>query len=87
MVPVLRMKKNNLKYRISEFVRDETVSRELYVNALYQHYVRKAWQPIRGQKYQVKVADAELNLAETKILMNGLRYVCYSLAVMQEIHK
>ncbi len=43
LVPVLRMKKNNMKYRISEIVCDETASRELDVKALYKHYVRKAW--------------------------------------------
>ena len=66
LVPVLRMKKNNMKYRLSEFVCDETVSRELDVKALYKHYVRKSWQPIRGQKYQAKIVDVELNLAESK---------------------
>jgi SRSO17 transposase len=64
LVPVLRMKKNNMKYRLSEFVRDETVSRELDVHELYKHCVRKAWQPIRGQKYQAKIVDVELNLSE-----------------------
>ena len=66
LVPVLRMKKNNMKYRLSEFVRDEAVSRELDVKALYKHYVRKAWQPVRGQQYQAKIVDVELNLAENK---------------------
>jgi SRSO17 transposase len=66
LVPVLRMKKNKMKYRISEFVNGETVSRELDVQALYKHYVRKAWQPIRGQKYQANIVDVELNLAEKK---------------------
>lgn len=66
LVPVLRMKKNKMKYRISEFVRGETVSQELDLQALYKHCVRKAWQPIRGQKYQAKTVDVELNLAETK---------------------
>ena len=66
LVPVLRMKKNNMKYRISEFVCDEAVSRELDVKGLYKHYVRKAWQPICRQKYQAKTVDVELNLAESK---------------------
>ena len=66
LVPVLRMKKNNIKYRISEFVRGKTVTRELDVQALYKRCVRKAWQPIRGQKYQAKMVDVELNLAESK---------------------
>ena len=66
LVPVLRMKKNNMKYRLSEFIRGQTVSRELDVKALYQHCVRKVWQPIRGQKYQAKMVDVELNLAESQ---------------------
>ena len=64
VVPVLRMKKNKMKYRFSEVARDNTVSQELDVQALYQHSVRKAWQPVRGQKYQAKLVDVELNLAE-----------------------
>ena len=64
LVPVLRMKKNKMKYRLSEVVRDNTVSQELDVQALYKHAVRKAWQPVRGQKYQAKLVDVELNLAE-----------------------
>jgi len=68
LVPVLRMKKNNMKYRLGEFVRGKTVSQELDLQALYKRCVRKAWQPIRGQKYQAKIVDVELNLAETKDL-------------------
>ena len=66
LVPVLRMKKNNLKYRFSEYVRGNMVNRELDLRALYKRCVRKAWQPIPGQKYQAKVVDVELNLAESK---------------------
>ena len=66
LVPVLRMKKNNMKYRMSEFVRGNIVSRELDLRALYKRCVRKAWQPIPGQKYQANVVDVELNLAESK---------------------
>jgi SRSO17 transposase len=66
LVPVLRMKKNNMKYRMSEFVRGNTVSRELDLRTLYKRCARKAWQPIRGQKYQAKIVDVELNLAESK---------------------
>jgi len=60
LVPVLRMKKNTMKYRFSEFVHGKTVTRELDVQALYKRFVRKAWQPIRGQKYQAKIVDVEL---------------------------
>ena len=66
LVPVLRMKKNKMKYRLGEFVRGKTVTGELDVQALYKRCVRKAWQPIRGQKYQAKIVDVELNLAESK---------------------
>jgi SRSO17 transposase len=66
LVPVLRMKKSKMKYRFSEYVRGKTVTRELDIQALYKHCVRKAWQPIRGQKYQAKIVDVELNLAESK---------------------
>ena len=66
LVPVLRMKKNTMKYRLGEFVRGKTVTGELDVQALYKRCVRKAWQPIRGQKYQAKIVDVELNLAESK---------------------
>jgi hypothetical protein len=65
LVPVLRMKKNKMKYRINEYVRGQSVSQDLAIQALYKHSVRKAWQPIRGQKYQAKVVDAGLNLAES----------------------
>ena len=60
------MKKNKMKYRLSEFVRGKTVTWELDVQALYKRFVRKAWQPIRGQKYHAKIVDVELNLAESK---------------------
>jgi SRSO17 transposase len=66
LVPALRMKKNKMKYRMSEIVRGNAVTQELNIQALYQRYVRKAWQPIYGQKYQAKAVDVELNLAETK---------------------
>ena len=66
LVPVLRMKKNKMKYRFSEFVRGQMLTRELDIQALYKHAVRKSWQPIAGQKYQAKALDVELNLAENK---------------------
>jgi hypothetical protein len=42
------------------------VIRELDVQALYKHCVRKAWEPIHGQKYPAKTVDVELNWAEAK---------------------
>ncbi|MGR8981836.1 MAG: transposase, partial [Gammaproteobacteria bacterium] len=66
LVPVLRMKKNKMQYRMSERVHGKAATQELTVQSLYKRCVRKAWQPIRGQKYQAKAVDVELNLAETK---------------------
>lgn len=66
LVPVLRMKKNKMKYRLSESVRGKAITRDLDVQALYKRCVRKAWQSLAGQKYQAKAIDVELNLAETK---------------------
>jgi SRSO17 transposase len=66
LVPVLRMKKNKMKYRMNESVHGETVSLELDIQALYRHCIRKNWEPIRGQKYQAKTLDVELNLAATQ---------------------
>lgn len=66
LVPVLRMKKNKMKYRLSEMVRGNAVTQELDVQSLYKRCVRKAWQPIFGQKYQANAIDVELNLAEAK---------------------
>ena len=87
LVPVLRMKKNNMKYRLSEFVRGKTVSQELDLQALYKRCVRKAWQPIRGQKYQAKIVDVELNLAETKDLEQWVNVRLLFVRVMLEILK
>ncbi|MDP3931200.1 MAG: transposase, partial [Methylococcaceae bacterium] len=66
LVPVLRMKKNKMKYRMSEIVRGQVVRREWDAQSLYKRCVRKAWQSIHGQKYQAKAVDVELNLAEAK---------------------
>lgn len=55
-----------MKYRMSEIVRGKAVTQELDVQSLYKRSVRKVWQPIRGQKYQAKALDVELNLVETK---------------------
>ena len=64
LVAVLRMKKNKMKYRFSEYARGKTISRDLDIQALYKRCVRKTWQTIPGQAYQAKIVDVELNLAE-----------------------
>ena len=65
LVAILRMKKNKLKYRLTECREGRIVHRECDVQSLYQHGVRKAWQNVPGQCYQAKVVDAELNLADS----------------------
>ena len=64
LVAILRMKKNKLNYRLAEYHEGQVLHREFDVRSLYQYCVRKAWQNIPGQRYQAKVVDAELNLAE-----------------------
>ena len=64
LVPVLRMKKNNMKYRFSEYAQGETISHDLDIQALFKRCVRKAWKKTSGQKYQTQSVDAQLNLAE-----------------------
>jgi SRSO17 transposase len=64
LVAVLRMKKSKLKYRLREYRGEAVINRDLDVQALYKHVVRKHWRPIAGQPYQAKVVDVEINLAE-----------------------
>lgn len=64
LTAVLRMKKNKLKYGLTEYRNGAMERRELDVQALYRHFVRKAWQKIPGQAYRAKIVDVELNLAE-----------------------
>jgi len=65
LTAILRMKKNKLTYRSSDYCNGEVIKQEMDVKALYQHSVRKQWKKIAGQKYQAKVVDVELNLALT----------------------
>jgi hypothetical protein len=65
LTAILRMKKSKLKYRISDYANGKVIQREMNVKALYQDSVRKQWKKIPGQKYQAKVIDVELNLAQT----------------------
>jgi SRSO17 transposase len=62
LIPVFRMKKNTMKYRLTEYRAGKPVRREMDLNALFQHSVRGQWQKIAGQPYQAKVLDVELNL-------------------------
>ncbi len=65
LIAILRMKKGNLKYRVSTYTHGKLVKQEMDIKALYQHSIRKQWQKIPGQKYLAKVVDVELNLAKT----------------------
>ena len=65
LTAILRMKKSQLKYRVSDFIDGKMIQRDMDVKALYQHNVRKQWKKIPGQKYQAQVVDVELNLAQT----------------------
>jgi len=62
LIPIYRMKKNTMKYRLTECRAGKPVQREIDLNALFQHSVRGQWQKIAGQPYQAKALDVELNL-------------------------
>ena len=66
LTPILRMKKNTMKYRLSELKEGKVTCRDLDVNALFQTAVRGQWENISGQPYQSKTLDVELNLNDTK---------------------
>lgn len=50
LTAILRMKKNKMKYRISETINGRLVKRDMDVKSLYQHSVRKQWK----KRYRVK---------------------------------
>ena len=63
LTPILRMKKNTMKYRLSERHAGKTIRRDMDAHALYQSCVRCQWQKVPGQPYQAKTLDVELNLS------------------------
>ena len=63
LTPILRMKKNPMKYRLTEFRQGQTAHRELDVKGLYRACIRGRWDNIPGQPYQAKACDVALNLA------------------------
>lgn len=63
LTPILRMKKNTMKYRLTERHEGQAIHRDRDVNALYQSCIRCQWQKIPGQPYQAKALDVELNLS------------------------
>jgi len=64
LVPVLRMKRGKMKYRLTTVVQGRPQHQALDARALYQATVRKQWERMPGGRYQTKVIDADLNLAE-----------------------
>ena len=66
LTPILRMKKNTLKYRLTERLEGRAIHREMDVNTLHQSCVRCQWQKIPGQPYQAKALAVELNLSSAQ---------------------
>lgn len=62
LIPIYRMKKNIMKYRLTEYRAGKFIQRDMDLNALFQHSIRGQWQKIAGQQYLAKVLDVELNL-------------------------
>ncbi len=65
VTPILRMKKNKMKYRLSICENGHIVTKELDAKGLYRYAVRGQWKKTAGQPYQSKALDVELNLASS----------------------
>lgn len=75
LIPILRMKKNAMKYRLTEVVDGKIVRTEMDVNELFQSRVRCRWERISGLPYEAKVVDVELNLNDATDKKKCLRKV------------
>jgi SRSO17 transposase len=62
---IVRMKKSQLKYRLTHYKKKQKVIQDLDLKELYQHSIRKQWHKISGQPYQCKILDVELNLTNS----------------------
>lgn len=62
LTPILRMKKNTMKYRLRVFRRGQSTHRDMDVNALYQACIRGQWDKVPGQPYRAKALDVEWDL-------------------------
>ncbi len=62
LVPILRMKKNQMKYRFHEQKAGVSTYRDLEANGLYHANVRGHWEKIEGKAYQTRTMAVELNL-------------------------
>jgi len=65
LTPILRMKKNTMKYRVTELRQGQTAHQEMDVKGLYQACIRGQWDNIPGQPYHAKACDVALNLADS----------------------
>ena len=65
LTAVVRMKKDAMKYRLTEIQAGQAVHREVDVKTLYQACIRGQWEKIPGQPYQAKALDVGLNLSES----------------------
>ena len=63
LTAILRMKKNTMKYRLTEYQEGKLVHRDMDVKALYKFCVRCQWQKIPGLPYLAKALNVELNLS------------------------
>jgi SRSO17 transposase len=65
LTPLLRMKKSTMKYRLTQSCQGVQKMQDLDVQALYQTCIRCRWERIKGQPYQAKPLDVELNLNDS----------------------
>lgn len=63
LTPILRMKKNTMKYRLTERQAGKIIRRDIDAHALYQSCIRCQWKKVPGQPYQAKALNVELNLS------------------------
>jgi len=65
LTPILRMKKNLMKYRLSEVKDGQVLHKDMNVAELFQSQVRCKWDRISGLPYESKVLDVGLNLDDS----------------------
>lgn len=64
LTAIVRMKKNKMKYRLSQLKDGKLICRDMDAASLFQSAVRGQWENISGQPYQSKTLDVKLNLNE-----------------------
>ena len=66
LTPILRMKKNKMKYRLTTYRKGNVQWQDLDVKSLYQQNIRGHWKKVPGQPYQANMLDVELNLSASQ---------------------